>query len=89
MSSNSSVDIYSKVNEVYIKTLVTQTLKNESENPLELQIYVYKIKSRIFSSFLAKIGDSIEVKSKVIKTKRAEEKYTDSISSGNASYICI
>ena len=89
MSSNSSVDIYSKVNEVYIKTLVTQTLKNESENPLELQIYVYKIKSRIFSSFSAKIGDSIEVKSKVIKTKRAEEKYTDSISSGNASYICI
>ena len=85
MSSNSSVEIYSKVNEVYIKTLVTQKLKNESENPLELKIYVYKIKGSIFSSFSAKIGDSIEVKSKVIKSKNAEEKYTDSISSGNAA----
>ena len=85
MSTNSSIEIYSKVNEVYIKTLVTQTLKNESENPLELKIYVYKIKGSIFSSFSAKIGDSIEVKSKVIKAKKAEEKYTDSISSGNAA----
>ena len=85
MSSNSSVEIYSKVNEVYIKTLVTQKLKNESENPIELRIYIYKIKSIIFSSFSAKIGDSIEVKSKVIKKSKAEEKYTDSISSGNAA----
>ena len=85
MSSNSSVEIYSKVNEVYIKTLVTQKLKNESENPIELKIYIYKIRNRIFSSFSAKIGDSIEVKSKVIKKSKAEEKYTDSISSGNAA----
>lgn len=34
MSTNSSVEIYSKVNEVYIKTLVTQKLKNELENPI-------------------------------------------------------
>ena len=85
MSSNASVDIYSKVNELYIKTLVTQKLKNETENPIELKIYVDKIENMIFSSFSAKIGDSIEVKSKVIKKSKAEEKYTDSISSGNAA----
>ena len=39
----------------------------------------------IFSSFSAKIGDSIKVKSKIIKKSKAEEKYTDSISSGNAA----
>ena len=39
----------------------------------------------IFSSFSAKIGDSIEVKSKIIKKSKAEKKYTDSISSGNAA----
>ena len=85
MSSNASVDIYSKVNELYIKTLVTQKLKNETENPIELKIYVDKIEKMVFSSFTAKIGDSIEVKSKVIKNSKAEEKYTDSISSGNAA----
>ena len=85
MSSNASVDIYSKVNELYVKNLVTQKLKNETENPIELKIYVDKIENMIFSSFSAKIGDSIEVKSKVIKKSKAEEKYTDSISSGNAA----
>ena len=39
----------------------------------------------IFSSFYAQIGDSTKVKSKVIKTEKAEEKYSDSISSGNAA----
>ena len=83
--ADASVEIYSKVNELFTKTKVTQKLKNESENPVELKIYVYKNRNCIFSSFSAKIGDSIEVKSKVIKKKKAEEKYTDSISSGNAA----
>ena len=83
--SKATVEINSQVNELFIKSIVTQKLKNESENPLELQIFVNKNKNCIFSSFTAKIGDSIEVKSKVIKKSKAEEKYTDSISSGNAA----
>ena len=86
ISPNSSVEINSKVNEIYAKTKVTQKLTNSGENPLELKIYVYNTNTNlIFSSFSAKIGDSIEVKSKVIKQSKAEEKYTDSISSGNAA----
>ena len=50
-----------------------------------MQIFVNKNKNSIFSSFTAKIGEAIEVKSKVIKKSKAEEKYTDSISSGNAA----
>ena len=83
--SKASIEINSKVNEIYIKTKVTQKLKNESDSPLELKIYVNKISGIIFSSFSAKIGDSIEVKSKVIQKSKAQEKYTDSIASGNAA----
>ena len=80
-----SVEIDSKVNELFAKTNVTQKFKNLSNDPLELKIYVFKNDNLIFSSFHAKIGDSITVKSKVIKKEKAEYKYSDSISSGNAA----
>ena len=80
-----SVEIDSKVNELFAKTIVIQKFRNHSESPIELKIYVYKNDNLIFSSFSAKIGDSITVKSKVIKKEKAEIKYTDSISSGNAA----
>ena len=84
-----TVEIDSKVNELFSKTSVTQKIKNNSENPIELKIYVYKKESYIFSSFSAKIGDSILVKSKLIKKEKAKEKYTDAISSGNAAiFVC-
>lgn len=57
-----TVEIDSKINELFSKTSVTQKIKNNSENPIELKIYVYKKESFIFSSFSAKIGDSILVK---------------------------
>ena len=83
--SKTNIEIETKVNELYAKTIVTQRLKNESEEPLELKIYVHKKIDCLFSSFSAKIGDSISVKSKVIKKKKAEIQYTDSISQGNAA----
>ena len=69
-----SAEIYSQVNEVYAKTIITQKMKNESDYPLELKIYVFKNKNYIFSSFKAKIGDLVEVESQIIKTDKAEEK---------------
>ena len=83
--AKTSIEIDSKVNELFAKTFVTQKIENDSENPIELKIYVYKKENCIFSSFSAKIGDSVVVKSKVIKKEKAQEKYTDSISSGNAA----
>ena len=70
---------------MYSKTIITQKLINESENPLELKIYIYNDNRLLFSSFSSKIGDSITVRSKVIKKEKGKEKYTDSISSGNAA----
>ncbi len=82
----SQIDIDSKVNQVFAKTLVTQKILNNSKSPIELKIYIDKyFDKNLFSSFEAQIGNSIKAKSKVIKTEKAEEKYTDSISSGNAA----
>ena len=78
-------EIESKVNELYVKTNITQKFSNPTDNPLELKIYVFKKEEIIFSSFNCKIGDSISVKSKVIKKEKAEKKYTDSVASGNAA----
>ena len=80
-----SVKINSKVNEIFAKINVIQKFKNQSDSPLELKIYVCKNDNLIFSSFNAKIGDSITCKSKVIKKEKAEIKYNDSIASGNAA----
>ena len=78
-------EINSKVNELYATSIVTQKFSNPTDKPLELKIYIIKNDKLLFSSFNCKIGNNIEVKSKVIKKEKAEIKYTDSISSGNAA----
>ena len=83
--SDVKVDIETEINEIFSKTKVTQIFENTSEKPIELQIFIYKNPNLIFNSFTAQIGDSIKVKSKVIKQEKAEEKYTDAISEGNAA----
>jgi len=70
-----SVEVDSKVNELFAKINITQKFKNESNDPIELKIHIFKNDNLIFSSF----------QSKVIKKEKAEIKYTDSISSGNAA----
>ena len=87
--NNFQVEIDTNANEIYTKTKIIQKFINKEKFPLELKIYMYKSKKIIFSNFEAKIGDSIKVKSKVIKKEKAEKKYTDSISSGNAAiFVC-
>ena len=80
-----NVELDSEINEFFSKTKITQKFTNTSENPLELKIYVSKKEGLIFSSFSCKIGDSIFVKSKVIKKEKAVEKYSDSVAQGNAA----
>ena len=69
------VQIASQVNELFYKSKVTQTFNNPLEDPLELKILVFKKDNIIFSSFECQIGDSIKVKSKIIKEEKAKEKY--------------
>ena len=77
--SKEEVEINSFINEFYVKTIITQKIRNETENPLEIKIHYEQNEKSLFTSFSAKIGDLIQVKSKIIKLKKAEEKYTDDI----------
>ena len=80
------VNIYSKVNEIFVSTSVTQKILNDTDNPIEVEVLIKKnLDNIIFSSFYAQIGDSIKFKSKVIKKEKAKEKYNDNISLENAS----
>jgi len=80
----SEISIETKVNEVFSSTKVTQKILNDTKSPVELEIFINKYLNKIiFSSFYAKVGKSLIAKSKVIKEEKAEEKYSDSISSGN------
>ena len=80
-----STEVIQEVNEFFCKSMVTQKFINPLENQLELQIFILQKKDMIFSSFNCKIGNSLNVKSKVIKIEKAEQKYTDAIASGNAA----
>ena len=83
--SKVTTEVNSTVNELFAKSIVTQKFSNPTDNPIELKIYIIKNDKLLFSSFKCKIGDNVEVKSKVIKKEKAEVKYTDSIASGNAA----
>ena len=81
------INIY--INQIYAKTEVEinylnyQNLKN---NPIEI---IFEIPLRleiVFDHFIAKIKDKI-IKSKVIESNKAEEKYNDAISKGNTGII--
>ena len=87
-SNELNVEKDSKVNELYSKTILNQRLKNVYELPLELIAYFYKQKN-LFLIFSIKIGDLVTVKSIIIKKRKAEEKYVDSLSSGNSPIFII
>lgn len=69
-------------NEVYTKTEVQINYENKTESPIELIIEIPLKQEIVFNYFIAKIKDKI-IKSKIIDTAKAEEKYSDAISKGN------
>ena len=70
------------INEIFSKTEVELTYKNTSKNSVELIIEIPIRAEIIFNYFIAKINDKV-IKSKVIESNKAEEKYNDAIASGN------
>ena len=69
-------------NEIYSKTEIILNYVNHEDNPIELIIDIPMRSELIFESFIAKIKDQI-IKSKIIETEKAEEKYTDAIAKGD------
>ena len=57
-----------------MKTIITQKIRNETENPLELKINFDQNGKSLFTSFSAKIDDLIKVKIKNNKIKKSGRK---------------
>jgi len=75
-------------NEVYSKTEVEINYENKTDSPLELIVEIPLRQEIVFNYFIAKIKDKI-IKSKIIETSKAEEKYSDAISKGNTGISSI
>ena len=84
----SNIEVKVKVNEVFSVTEVVQWFKNDSEESKEAKIFLPKINQLQFSGLKAKIGER-EVVSKVYSKEKAEEKYSDSVASGNTGFLGV
>ena len=81
-----SIVIESTINEFYGITRVKQIYKNDTENPLELEIILPILKEIQFSKFTVLMNDQTII-SKVLEKEKAEEKYVDAIAKGNTGII--
>ena len=88
MNSKKDDTVYlsSEINEIFATTEVTQYFTNELENPIELTILFPIIEKLSLSKFVVTIDKKIIV-SKVMPKEKAEEKYNDSLASGNVGFI--
>ena len=81
-----SVKIHSQINEVMILTEVTQYFKNNSKSPMELSIGLPELRNCTITKF-EMLLDQQKIVSIIFEKEKAEEKYSDAISSGNTGFI--
>ena len=74
-----------KVNELFATTELTQYFTNELKKSIELTILFPILEEISISKFIVSIDDEIVI-SKVMPKEKAEEKYNDSIASGNFGF---
>ena len=79
---NDGIQMEVYVNEVYAETYIKQIYENTNSYPIELIVDLPNKNGVQFADFEVEIDDK-KVKSKVIAKEKAEEKYSDAISSGN------
>ena len=78
--------IIARVNEIFASTEIHQFYVNLEKNPVELSLS-YPIQTDfILSKFQIKLNGKIIV-SKILNKEKAEQKYDDSIASGNSGFI--
>ena len=77
-----TINIITNINELIVQTEVTQYFKNTKNTPIELQMTIPKLSNNNLTKFEMTKRDQ-KVISKLIEKRKAEEKYTDSIASGN------
>ena len=83
---DSTIYINSQVNEVFATTELTQYFTNTLDKSIELSVS-FPIKDEIsLSKFVIQIENKIVI-SKIMSKEKAEEKYNDTIASGNTGFI--
>ena len=81
-----TVYITSKINEAFAVSEVIQYFTNNLNNSIELTIS-FPLKQEIqLTKFIITIGNKTVI-SKILPKEKAEEKYTDAISSGNTGFL--
>ena len=81
-----TIYLNSQVNEIFATTELIQFFTNPLDNAIELSIS-FPIKEEIsLTKFVVTIGEKMVI-SKVMKKEKEEEKYEDSIASGNQGFI--
>ncbi len=83
---NSKTSINSKIYEAFSETKINQQLTNTANKSLEIQIDLPLTKDIVIKSFEAKLGEKT-FKSKIMEKFKADEKYSDSLSSGNVGVL--
>ena len=80
------VTINSTINEIFATSEVTQSFTNPLSNSIELKVS-FPLKQEIqLTKFVITIGNKTII-SKVLPKEKAQEKYTDAISSGNTGIL--
>ena len=81
-----TIYLHSQINEVYASTELTQYFTNPLDKTIELSIS-FPIKEEInLTKFIVTIGEKT-VASKIMAKEKAEEKYNDTLVSGNTGFI--
>ena len=81
-----TIYLNSNVNELYASTEITQYFSNPLNSPIELSVSFPITDEISLSKFIITVDENVYI-SKVMEKEKAEEKYGDAISSGNAGLI--
>ena len=84
--NNNSFNIITHINELMFQTEVTQYFKNTKDNPIELEMVLPNLTDCNITRFEV-IKNNQRIISKLLEKGKAEEKYNDTISTGNSSFL--
>ena len=81
-----TIYLKSNINEIYASTEITQYFFNPLNNPIELIISFPIIEEISLNKFVIKVGEK-KVISKEMQREEAEERYDESLYSGNTGFL--
>lgn len=81
-----NISINSNVNELYTQTTFKFEANNNQDKHIDLKLSLPLLPNSVMISFEAEIGCK-KIKSKVYTKEKSEEKFTDSVASGNNAFL--